>query len=254
MSEYIVISTNDLRSSADVKTSKLFLLAIDKKMTPETAPNTLLLNFCDITSKSTLYRLDDNTLVSPSVISSQELFRNMIINPRLLFADEAICSTADITHGFVPLFFISIPGRCAYSQIRFSDDDILFLKTVPDLPLDCAINIAISKALKADSENKLFLHNHQCYYKKFKSHIESEYKFNITSECDIWQLTVAIYNELRSSLLFGWIPEYKDEFQQWDYYNYLYKLYGTSEESGYISFIPQTNGKCLVKRKIYQSD
>ncbi len=52
----------------------------------------------------------------------------------------------------------------------------------------------------------------------------------------------------------GYVPEYRDEVQAWDYANHLFQVIDPELERGYVSFIPTTDGKNLVKRKWFEVD
>jgi hypothetical protein len=194
----------------------------------------------------------------------------------------------------VPLFYISysalpLQKNCqpagelltdltCYSQLRFSETDFIFiktgfnrellLKTGPDRPIDpgdlgletplryldpsrCPI---LGQGINLHDQNALFLGNHQCYYRKIQSELEIEYKFNLQCPDRIWELNADLYARVKAGLLEGYILEYKDEFQKWDYHNHLFAVTAPEEEVGYISFIPRTNVNYNVKRKIYKQD
>lgn len=157
----------------------------------------------------------------------------------------------------VPLFFFRKQDDVVdiYSQLRFTKEDLIFIKTgTYQIKEDTSYIDLVDKAIKIHAENFVFLGNHQCYYSKMNAAKEIEYKFNIVDDTDPWVMINDIIDDVNSQKLDNYIFEYRDDFQKWDYMNYMFKINGNEEEKGYISFIPQTNGKYLIKRKIYQKD
>lgn len=154
---------------------------------------------------------------------------------------------------YAPLFFVSIDGNktTVRSQLRYTEQDIVYIKTgeVADIN-DCA-QIYI-KAVEFHAQNHIFLDNYQCYYRKMQSGIEIEYKYNILNDTDPWVIANSFYTDLLGGKIPEYVCEYGDVLQKWDYMNYMFYVYGEGE--GYISVIPQTNGKYLLKRKIYKED
>ena len=59
---------------------------------------------------------------------------------------------------------------------------------------------------------------------------------------------------MREGELPGFIPEYGDEFQAWDYLNHLFAIPEPAEERGYVSFIPLSVGGYTIKRKWFDED
>lgn len=149
---------------------------------------------------------------------------------------------------YAPLFFVSIDGNktTVRSQLRYTEQDIVYIKTgeVADIN-DCA-QIYI-KAVEFHAQNHIFLDNYQCYYRKMQSGIEIEYKYNILNDTDPWVIANSFYTDLLGGKIPEYVCEYGDVLQKWDYMNYMFYVYGEGE--GYISVIPQTNGKYLLKRK-----
>lgn len=157
----------------------------------------------------------------------------------------------------IPLFFLEkkYDTYYVYSQLRFCEEDIIYIKT-KEIPISEIIDIQdlINKAIKIHAENFVFLGNHQCYYRKMDSKKENEYKFNILDKSDPWIMINDLIHDVNNHKLADYIFEYKDGFQKWDYMNYMFQINDNDKERGYISFIPQTNGTYLIKRKIYLKD
>ena len=157
----------------------------------------------------------------------------------------------------IPLFYFQVSENTIniYSQLRFTKEDIIFIRTGKfDIDEKTSYMDGIQRAIQLHAENFVFLGNHQCYYNKMDSAKEIEYKFNINDDADPWIMINDIIDEVNDKKLDKFIFEYRDDFQKWDYMNYMFKIDGDEKEQGYISFIPQTNGNYLIKRKIYPQD
>ncbi len=157
------------------------------------------------------------------------------------------------TKDVVPLFYVNINDNetVIMSQLQYTDHDIVFIKigVVTGAPELSDIYIT---SLQMHAKDHVFLGNHQCYYRKMKYGTEIEYKYNILDNTDPWIIANEFFNDLLDGKIEDYVCEYGDVLQKWDYMNYMFYVYG--EEEGYISVIPQTNGKYLLKRKIYKQD
>ncbi|MEU8269145.1 hypothetical protein AB0B89_18495 [Sphaerisporangium sp. NPDC049002] len=157
----------------------------------------------------------------------------------------------------VPLFCLSDTGDGlhVYSQIRFLEEDACFIRITSSPLAEPADSLRwLPEAARLHSEQALFLNNHQRYYRKCFVGQELEYKYTLTPPVDIWTANLDLYRSLLAGDLPGYVMEYRDEFQAWDYLNHLYEITAPAAELGYVSFIPTTDGKHLVKRKWYAED
>lgn len=235
--------------------------------------NTIYIRISDL-NISLNYKIIDlcgNTFLQGKVKCS-DMFKDLIIDLSSIDKLKDIFSNEN-SQSIVPLFYINYNINNSsnellfhfdlYSQLRYSENDIIFIKTNNQKEsysgfkdnLESNIDsIFIKKAIEYHNKNAVFLGNHQCYYRKEESDFEIEYKFNLLNNADPWKLCIDLYNEIKTGNLNNYILEYKDEFQKWDYLNYLFEITGPEADIGYISFIPQTNNKYLIKRKIYKYD
>lgn len=186
-----------------------------------------------------------------------DLFPGMLPGAELTGAAAAVGGPTPTGGPLVPLFYVSGDGQGlhVYSQVRFLAEDACFIRiTEHPLPFTDACGLGwLPEAIARHAEKCLFLNNHQRYYRKCFPEKELEYKYTLTPPVDIWTLTAQLYREVR--VLPGYVMEYRDEFQAWDYLNHLFEVTGpTEDERGYASFIPTTDGKQLVKRKWYAED
>lgn len=213
----------------------------------EDMDNTVYLKSDELSHKEKDVLLKNNTTIScQNKYSIMDMINgNAFDDPELSHMDRRIT---------VPLFYLrKINNRInIFSQLRFSKNDIIFIRT--GISESENINSIIEKAMELHKKNFVFLGNHQCYYRKMDSAKEIEYKFNINDDSDPWIMINDIFDEVSDGKMKNYIFEYKDDFQKWDYMNYMFKINGDESQKGYISFIPQTNGKYLIKRKIYQHD
>ncbi|WP_432089512.1 hypothetical protein [Streptomyces sp. bgisy095] len=184
------------------------------------------------------------------------LFPGMLAGPELRAAVTEVTGSA--AGPLVPLFYVTADGARAHvhSQIRFLAEDACFIRITPEPVATAEVGELgwLTEAVRLHAEQFLFLNNHQRYYRKCFGGKELEYKYTLTPPVDSWTLTVELYQELLAGGLPGYVMEYRDEFQAWDYLNHLFEITGPEEERGYASFIPTTDGKHLLKRKWYAED
>ncbi len=203
-------------------------------------------------------RLGGCTAVAPGTartakLTGTELFPHAVAGAAL--ADLAGGSASSL----VPLCYVSgtsEAGYHVYTQVRFLAEDACFVRVTPE-PVGAGPVEELgwlAPALAAHASHALFLNNHQRYYRKCFPGQELEFKYTLDPAPDIWALTVELNRRIHAGDLAGFIPEYRDEFQAWDYANHLFDVTGPEAERGYVSFIPTTDGKNLMKRKWYAED
>lgn len=98
------------------------------------------------------------------------------------------------------------------------------------------------------------LFNDDCWYTKWRADIEMERKFTFDGIPDTWQLINDLYDEVLAGRLTGYVPELDREFQVFDYESHIFEVGGDPAEAGYISFIPQADGRMTVKRKWFMEN
>lgn len=91
--------------------------------------------------------------------------------------------------------------------------------------------------------------NDDCWFSKWCPDIEMERKFTFEDVPDIWQLINQLYDEILGRKLAGYVPELDRDFQVFDYESHIFEISGDPDEAGYISFIPQADGRMTLKRK-----
>jgi hypothetical protein len=211
--------------------------------------STVVLDWARLGACETLAPVSGRT----AVIDGAELFPGAVAGPALREL------AADSTSSLVPLCYVSPAdggGYHVYGQVRFLAEDACFVRITPE-PVGTGPVEGLgwlAPGLAAHAEHALFLNNHQRYYRKAFPGQELEYKYTLDPAPDIWALTVELHRRIRAGELTGFIPEYRDEYQAWDYANHLFDVTGPEEERGYVSFIPTTDGKQLMKRKWYAED
>lgn len=145
-------------------------------------------------------------------------------------------------------------GMHAFVALRHMISDALFVRLHPG-PVDATSEAELSRfAAEWHQEHSLFLNSHQCYYKRLFPGEEIEHKYTLPPEVDIWSTTLRLYQAVREGEWMGFIPEYADEFQAWDYLNHLFAVPEPPEERGYVSFIPLSTGGYTIKRKWFDED
>lgn len=91
--------------------------------------------------------------------------------------------------------------------------------------------------------------NDDCWFSKWRPDLEMERKFTFQSVPDTWQLINQLYEEVLDQKLTGYVPELDRDFQVFDYESHIFEVSGDPDEAGYISFIPQADGRMTLKRK-----
>lgn len=91
--------------------------------------------------------------------------------------------------------------------------------------------------------------NDDCWFSKWRPEMEMERKFTFVGVPDTWQLINQLYDEVLDRKLLGYVPELDREFQVFDYESHIFEVCGDADEAGYISFIPQADGRMTLKRK-----
>jgi hypothetical protein len=107
---------------------------------------------------------------------------------------------------------------------------------------------SLEKGAKEFIECEPFLTD-RCSYWKWRPDHELERKFTFMEIVDIWRLVVILHQSICLGGLPGFVPETDKDFQVFDYHSTIYEVNGPVDEQGYISFIPQADGKTAVKRK-----
>lgn len=236
------------------------VVLVDVPVEADGAPNTVLLRFTP--PWPSRYRIigADGREAGTGIVSSDQLFDGMRLGSVLADALRAARVGVAGRCSMAPLFVVDRhdPSAHLYSQIRFSRQDALFIRTteapvaVDAWPTDPVAFLPEARARHA--ANPVFLNNHQRYYRKFLFGLELEVKFTLQLPVDIWGLTVLAYDRIATGSLPGYIPEYADEFQQWDYPTRLYEITEPLDARGYISFIPTPDGRYVVKHKRFEAD
>jgi hypothetical protein len=96
--------------------------------------------------------------------------------------------------------------------------------------------------------------NDGCWYSKYRADVEIEKKLTFPHPVDTWRLNHRLYCAIVEGKLAGFIPEFNDEFQVWDFENYMFDVLSPADQRGYVSFIPQSNGRMTVKQKLFAQD
>ncbi|MGW1812908.1 hypothetical protein ACWCQM_04900 [Streptomyces sp. NPDC002125] len=219
--------------------------------------NTVVLRWDALGTVELAARTVDATRRVTGKARGDELFPGMRVGGPLR---EAVTGLTGRPAGpVVPLFYVTADGGRAHvhSQIRFLAEDACFIRITPEPVATADVETLgwLPDAVRLHAEGFLFLNNHQRYYRKCFTGRELEYKYTLAPPVDVWTTTVELYQNLLEGGLPGYIMEYRDEYQAWDYLNHLFEVTGPTEaELGYASFIPTTDGKHLLKRKWYAED
>lgn len=226
---------------------------------PEFTSNTVILKWSELGAVELFSRNYAGTRRLVGGAMGTDLFPGMLPGAAVSESAAAVGGRRLPAGPLVPLFYVSARGAelHVYSQIRFLDDDACFIRVTQE-PISGVETEGLGwlpEALRLHADRALFLNNHQRYYRKCFAGKELEHKYTLTPPADIWTLTLEVYRDIRIGALPGYLAEYRDEFQAWDYPNHLFEVTGPGAgDRGYVSFIPTTDGKHLLKRKWYLED
>jgi hypothetical protein len=225
--------------------------------------NTVVLEWASLGEVELLGRVGDRTVTGKA--HGSQLFPGMLPGAALTDLVAGAGVPAGPATGFgplVPLFYLAVrdegdgPRAHLHSQIRYTAEDVCFIRTTEEpVAVPEVRDLSwLPEAVRLHAADALFLNNHQRYYRKCFSGQEMEYKYTLKPPVDVWTHTVELYRRVRGGELPGYLMEYRDEFQAWDYVNHLFQVTAPEPDRGYVSFIPTTDGKNLVKRKWYKAD
>ncbi len=113
---------------------------------------------------------------------------------------------------------------------------------------------AVTDLLAGIDEHFLKITNYLCFRVKLRPDIELEHKFTLIDSPDVYALARDTLRLAGSGGIPGFTVEFREEIQAWDFLNHVYAIEEPLEEAGYVSFIPTTDGRNTVKRKIYTED
>jgi hypothetical protein len=252
-----------LNGSASPHAADPIVLAALAQPIEATVPsNTVVLHWADLGPVDLVVaRAPEGQRIATGTADGAELLPDMLPGACVLELVRAVTQGAP-AGPLVPLFYLSGVRDGdgwdvhVYTQTRFLAEDACFIRTTPEAIAvgDVAQLQWLPEAIRRHAGQSLFLNNHQRYYRKCFAGMELEYKYTLEPPVDVWSLTVELYGRLRRGGLPGYLMEYRDEFQAWDYANHLFQVTDPEPDRGYVSFIPTTDGKNLVKRKWFSED
>jgi hypothetical protein len=113
---------------------------------------------------------------------------------------------------------------------------------------------AVPELLAGIDEHYLKITNYLCFRVNLKPDVELEHKFTLTGHPEVYRLSRDTLRIAGSGGLAGFGVEFREEIQGWDFLNHVYAIEEPTEQAGYVSFIPTTDGRYTVKRKIFTED
>jgi len=187
-----------------------------------------------------------------------DLYDGLVPSPLLRgLVEELDPGLASPAGSWVPILYrgVAVDGRAhLYGRARFDGDSALFIRLSEEpVPVDDDGEL-LRAALTVHAADPTFVNSHQCYYRKCLSGREVEYKLTLPEGSDIWALTASFHDLVRRGGMPGFVLEYGDGLQAWDYVNHLFEVLAPEPERGYVSFIPTTDGRFTRKRKWFASD
>ncbi|TDV44191.1 hypothetical protein [Actinophytocola oryzae] len=144
----------------------------------------------------------------------------------------------------------------AHTLVRLGEHDGLFIRVGELTHNGGLVDVVkiLPTVLTITSEDREFFNNHQCCYQKWWPDVEFEHKITMLGPVDLHAVTVGLRNLVGTEHLPGTIWDYRDDYQLWDFNNHLFEVTSPSPEAGYISFIPDSAGTVIVKRKWFTRD
>ncbi|MFD9735613.1 hypothetical protein [Umezawaea sp. NPDC059074] len=245
-------------STAPAPSDPLVLVPLTAPVHQHFPSNTVVLTWADLGEVELHARTSGSAEGGHGKADAADLFPHMLPGEVLTDLVSGLSSEDGRPRPLVPLWYLAVrDGELhVHAQTRFRAEDACFIRVTPE-PIavtDVEDLEWLPEAVARHAEQFLFLNNHQRYYRKCFPGKELEYKYTLAPPVDVWTLTVRMYQRLVEGGLPGYLMEYRDEFQAWDYANHLYQVTAPEEDRGYVSFIPTTDGKNLVKRKWYKKD
>ncbi|MGQ0776601.1 MAG: hypothetical protein ACT4NY_19610 [Pseudonocardiales bacterium] len=234
---------------------------------PTTEPrNTIVLAWRELGPTHLMARTMDGRHRAVTPCDAGGLFDMALPGPALTYVVttvlNAIGKPTSTPVACVPLFYVAETPTTdtmelhVYSQIRFLADDACFIRiTQAPLPVAGIDDLSwLTTALELHTRQAQYLNSHECHYRKCFDGQELEYKYTLDPLVDIWALAVDTHRRLHAGHIIGFMPRYRNEFESWDFLNYLFEVTGPEPDRGYVSFIPMVNGKYLLKRKWFTQD
>ncbi|MGH3550649.1 MAG: hypothetical protein ACRDQU_21525 [Pseudonocardiaceae bacterium] len=192
--------------------------------------------------------------IADAVVLAAPLFRDLNAGPTLRRLGQALWQGRAVA----PLFIL---GRASgtiflHTQVRLGDRDALFVRagTVHVAGKHINFPALLSEAVSHAERHREFLNNHQCCYVNFWPGYEIEHKITLTEPVDIHGIAVDLRNLVGSCEMPGYIWDYRDDYQMWDFDNHMFAIAEPVGDAGYISFIPDSTGTVIVKRKWFIRD
>lgn len=214
------------------------------------ADNTVLLELHDV------HGWYEELVVGSGTVSSGDAAASTFVRA----LDPTAVGDLDDREALVPVLLLSTVGDdvVAHVSVRLSSASALFIRLPGILRRNPehtphALVRTIADALRVLAMYRTVLNNHQRQYTKFWPDREFEHKLTLARPADVWQLATRLWRRVRGGALPGYVFEYRDDLQCWDFENQLYDV-ETPGEGGYVSFITAADGTYVLKRKWFAVD
>lgn len=203
------------------------------KMTDgDVADNTVYLRWSDLIGAPTCLVTAIHT---EAVELTSPLFRKLKLNSAI----ENLMGSHWAGLSAAPLFLLGRSGSTviAHALVRLGEHDGLFIRIgVLTYAGDAGDVIDIMPSvLRVVNENREFVNNHQCCFQKFWPDEELEHKITMLGPVDVHAVAVGLRNLVGTVHLPGTIWDYRDDYQLWDFKNYMFDIVGPPSEAGYVS-------------------
>lgn len=198
--------------------------------------------------------VDDSQLYLFDAVSCPAV-RSRTLNQDGTVLAEAMHSPAELlrqgTNTPIGLLRPTADGVRLYLRVDSCADRHRFIR-VPGAPIPR--QGAVRALFAAADEHFLKVNNHLCYQVKSLPDVELEHKFTLVHNPDVSRLARDTFELADSGGLPGWLVQFREGIQFWDFMNHVYAIEQPTADAGYVSFIPTTDGRYTVKRKIFTAD
>jgi hypothetical protein len=181
--------------------------------------------------------------------------RSILLDQDGVVLDRSTGSAAELigTGSAGPLGLLRTVGdrRQPYLHIDSYAGQARFLR-LPGDPV--AAGDAVGALLAGLDQHWLKVSNYLCFRVNLQPNVELEHKFTLLGQPDVCTLARDTLALADSGGLPGWLVEFREEVQSWDFLNHVYAIEQPVDEAGYVSFIPTTDGHFTVKRKTFTAD
>ncbi|WP_239331349.1 hypothetical protein [Frankia sp. CiP3] len=252
----LCLGPHHILTGSSLAAADVIVLARLHERSPADPVNTIVLAWDDTTATTIEARTaDDSRRASAAPHDLDPIYQALRPAPAVARLHQHL-SNAPAEH-LVPLFCLTEHPRGVhiYSRVRLHLDDACFLRTTADPVASTVTSLGwLPEAVALHAQHAQFLNSHAAAFQKAFPSREIEYKYTLDPTTEIWTPATDLHTHLQQSPPPGFVPEYRDTFQMWDYHNHVFETVAPPGERGYVSFIPTADDTYIVKQKRFTVD